>query len=88
MSIPPFFAPVPTSPSLSLGLQIGRKKGFNSLNTGSLEDTLLRKEEMGQDLPHKLFVEDMFIREESKGEKEKKKNGLTLVDVLMYIETA
>lgn len=42
--------------------EIGRKKGFNSLNTAQLEDTFNMKEEMGQDLPHKTFVEDLFIR--------------------------
>lgn len=41
---------------------IAIKKGWNSANTAQLEDTFLRKEEMGQDLPHKVFVEDMFVR--------------------------
>lgn len=41
---------------------IAIKKGFNSHNTGQLEETFLRKEEMGQDLPYKLLIEDMFIR--------------------------
>ena len=42
--------------------EIAEKKGWNSHNTAQLEDTFLRKEEMGQDLPHKTIVEDMFIR--------------------------
>ena len=41
---------------------IGRKKGFNSFNTSQLEGTFLDREAMGQDLPHKTFVEDIFIR--------------------------
>ena len=42
--------------------EIGRKKDFNSYNTSQLEDTFLMKEEIGQDLPHKMFIEDIFIR--------------------------
>ena len=42
--------------------QIAIKKGFNSHNTGSLEETFNMKEEIGQDLPYKMFIEDMFIR--------------------------
>ena len=41
---------------------IASKKGFNSHNTGQLEGTFLCKEEIGQDLPYKLLIEDMFIR--------------------------
>jgi len=41
---------------------IGVKKGYNSLNTGQLEGTFLHKEDIGQDLPHKMLLEDMFIR--------------------------
>ena len=41
---------------------IARKKGFNSFNTSQLEGTFLEKEAIGQDIPHKTFVEDMFIR--------------------------
>lgn len=41
---------------------IAVKKGYNSFNTAQLEDTFLKKEEMGQDLPYKMFVEDLFIR--------------------------
>jgi small subunit ribosomal protein S24 len=41
---------------------IAEKKGFNSFNTSQLEGTFLEKEAIGQDLPHKTFVEDMFIR--------------------------
>ena len=33
-----------------------------SHNTGQLEGTFLHKEEIGQDLPYKLLVEDLFIR--------------------------
>ena len=42
--------------------EIAHKKGHNSLNTAQLEGTFLHKEEMGQDLPYKMAVEDMFIR--------------------------
>ena len=42
--------------------EIGEKKGFNSFNTAQLEDAFLRREEIGQDLPYKMFIEDMFIR--------------------------
>ena len=42
--------------------QIAIKKGYNSFNTAQLEGTFLHKEEIGQDLPHKMFVEDLFIR--------------------------
>ncbi|TRY73674.1 hypothetical protein TCAL_10166 [Tigriopus californicus] len=41
---------------------IMHKKGFNSFNTAQLENTFLTKEEIGQDLPHKMFLEDVFIR--------------------------
>ncbi len=41
---------------------IAEQKDFNSYNTAQLEDTFLMKEEMGQDLPHKILLEDMFIR--------------------------
>lgn len=41
---------------------IAYKKGWLSHNTAQLEDTFLKKEEIGQDLPHKTFLEDMFIR--------------------------
>ena len=41
---------------------IGEKKGYNSFNTSQLEGTFLEKEAIRQDLPHKTFVEDMFIR--------------------------
>ena len=43
-------------------LEIAEKKGFNSLNTAQLEGTFTEREQIGQDLPHKMFVEDMFIR--------------------------
>ena len=46
---------------------IGRKKDFNSFNTANLEDTFLMKEEIGQDLPYKMFLEDAFIRKFMKG---------------------
>jgi len=42
--------------------EIGEKKAHNSMNTGQLEGTFLHKEEIGQDLPHKLLFEDMFVR--------------------------
>ena len=42
--------------------EIARKKGYNSFNTGQLEGTFLEREAIGQDLPHKMFVEDLFIR--------------------------
>jgi hypothetical protein len=42
--------------------EIASHKGWNSFNTAQLDETFLRKEEMGQDLPHKMFVEDVFIR--------------------------
>ena len=42
--------------------EIAEKKGYNSFNTAQLEDTFMRKEEMGQDLPYKMLLEDMFIR--------------------------
>ncbi len=42
--------------------EIAVKKGYNSFNTAQLEGTFLHKEEMGQDLPHKMFLEDLFIR--------------------------
>jgi len=41
---------------------IAEKKGFNSFNTAQLEDTFLRREEIGQDLPYKMLLEDSFIR--------------------------
>jgi len=41
---------------------IGFRKGGHSHNTGQLEGTFLKKEEIGQDLPHKLLIEDLFIR--------------------------
>ena len=47
--------------------EIGRKKDFNSLNTANLENTFLAKEEIGQDLPHKMLTEDMFIRKFIRG---------------------
>ena len=46
---------------------IGRKKDFNSFNTANLENTFLVKEEIGQDLPHKMLTEDMFIRKFIRG---------------------
>lgn len=42
--------------------QISIKKGWNSHNTAQLDETFLRKEEIGQDLPHKMLIEDLFIR--------------------------
>ncbi|XP_040568306.1 small ribosomal subunit protein uS3m [Lepeophtheirus salmonis] len=42
--------------------EIAHKKSWNSLNTAQLEGTFLERESMGQDLPHKMAVEDMFIR--------------------------
>jgi len=42
--------------------QIAIKKGYNSMNTAQLEGTFNSKEEIGQDLPYKMFIEDMFIR--------------------------
>ena len=42
--------------------EIAEKKGYNSFNTAQLEDTFLEREAIGQDLPHKMFVEDLFIR--------------------------
>ena len=36
--------------------------GYNSMNTAQLEGTFNCKEEIGQDLPYKMLVEDMFIR--------------------------
>ena len=42
--------------------EIAERKGYNSFNTAQLEGTFLHKEEIGQDLPHKMLVEDMFIR--------------------------
>lgn len=47
--------------------EIGNKKGFNSHNTGQLDETFLCKEEIGQDLPYKLLIEDMFIRKFMRG---------------------
>lgn len=47
--------------------QIGRRKGFNSFNTAQLEGTFRQKEEIGQDLPYKMFIEDMFIRRFMRG---------------------
>ena len=41
---------------------IAVKKGFNSFNTAQLEGTFLEREAIGQDLPHKTLLEDMFIR--------------------------
>ena len=41
--------------------------GFNSHNTAQLEETFLRKEEIGQDLPHKMLIEDLFIRKFMRG---------------------
>ena len=35
---------------------------FRSFNTAQLEDTFLRREEIGQDLPYKMFIEDTFMR--------------------------
>ena len=32
------------------------------MNTAQLEGTFNSKEEIGQDLPYKMFIEDMFIR--------------------------
>ena len=48
-------------------VEIGRKKGFNSHNTAQLEGTFLEREQIGQDLPHKMFVEDVFVRQFIKG---------------------
>ena len=42
--------------------KIASHKSWNSFNTAQLEDTFLMKEEMGQDLPHKTFMEDAFVR--------------------------
>ena len=42
-------------------------KGWNSHNTAQLDETFLRKEEIGQDLPHKMLIEDMFIRKFMQG---------------------
>ncbi len=42
--------------------EIADKKDYNSYNTSQLEGTFLHKEDIGQDLPHKTFVEDSFIR--------------------------
>jgi small subunit ribosomal protein S24 len=42
--------------------QIANKKGWNTFNTAQLEGALLGKEEMGQDLPSKMIIEDRFIR--------------------------
>ena len=42
--------------------EIAAKKGWNSFNTAQLEGTFLHKEEIGQDLPNKMIIEDMFIR--------------------------
>ena len=36
--------------------------GWNSHNTAQLDETFLQKEEIGQDLPHKMLMEDLFIR--------------------------
>ena len=47
--------------------EIARKKGFNSHNTAQLEGTFLEREQIGQDLPHKMFVEDLFIRQFVRG---------------------
>eukprot|EP00095_Tigriopus_kingsejongensis_P000127 snap_masked-scaffold450_size166944-processed-gene-0.11 protein:Tk00127 transcript:snap_masked-scaffold450_size166944-processed-gene-0.11-mRNA-1 annotation:"28s ribosomal protein mitochondrial precursor" len=42
---------------------IMHQKGFNSFNTAQLENTFLKKEEIGQDLPTKMLLEDKFIRQ-------------------------
>merc|ERR1712141_956001 len=42
--------------------EIAVKKGFNSINSAQLEGTFMKREEIGQDLPHKMLVEDLFIR--------------------------
>jgi len=42
--------------------KIASHKSWNSWNTAQLEDTFLMKEEMGQDIPHKTFMEDAFVR--------------------------
>ncbi len=41
---------------------IASRKGFNSINTAQLEGTFLEREAIGQDLPNKMFMEDLFIR--------------------------
>ena len=46
---------------------IGYRKGFNSANTAQLEGTFLEREKIGQDIPHKTFLEDMFIRKFMRG---------------------
>nr|ACO11286.1 28S ribosomal protein S24, mitochondrial precursor [Caligus rogercresseyi] len=42
--------------------EIAHKKSWNSYNTAQLEGTFMEREAIGQDLPHKMIVEDMFIR--------------------------
>merc|ERR1712241_620917 len=46
---------------------IANKKGWNSHNTAQLDETFLRKEEIGQDLPYKMLMEDMLIRKFMQG---------------------
>ena len=46
---------------------IAYRKGFNSANTAQLEGTFLEREKIGQDIPHKTFLEDMFIRKFMRG---------------------
>ena len=41
---------------------IAFRKGFNAANTAQLEGTFLEREKIGQDIPHKTFTEDLFIR--------------------------
>ena len=47
--------------------EIGNKKGWNSHNTAQLDETFLQKEEIGQDLPYKMLMEDMLIRKFMQG---------------------
>ncbi len=47
--------------------EIGNKKGWNSHNTGQLEGSFDMKEEIGQDLPYKLLMEDLFVRKVMNG---------------------
>ncbi len=42
--------------------EIADKKGWNSFNTAQLEGTFLHYEDIGQDLPHQLLMDDMFLR--------------------------
>nr|ACO15635.1 28S ribosomal protein S24, mitochondrial precursor [Caligus clemensi] len=46
----------------NLPKDIAYKKSWNSFNTAQLEGTFLEREAIGQDLPHKMVIEDMFIR--------------------------